>query len=762
MSKRKKSIKDPFAKREAKKYDNPIPSREYIIEHLYKRKKPASLKELIVELSLNESDERIALKRRVKAMLRDEQVQKWGRSSYWPADQIEKIKGRLILDRGQLFLQAGSGGPHIKVKPPIDKKAYAGDEIIVALPSINGKQDYSVQAEILEIVTSHDRNITGRFIEEEGFNYVVSYEVNNKQEILIPAGKESGAGGGDLVMVKVDEPSSTGWQEPIGEVIKVIGSMEDPRAVINSSIHNYQIPYEWPQKVKEQVGKMSLDIPKSSLRGRLDLRDKPFVTIDGEDAKDFDDAVYCEQRRGGGFRLFVAIADVSHYVKPQSALDKEAKLRGTSVYFPGYVVPMLPEVLSNGLCSLRPEEDKLVLVCEMLISSKGKMTRYNFHNAIISSHARLTYSEVEKFLYDGSTRIHRRNGDAVVENLWTLYALFLKLREQREERGAIDFDTVETRIVFGKKGKIKKLEPVVRGDSNKLIEECMLCANVAAAKYILKHKKRAIYRNHLGPSDEKLSDLRNFLQGLGLRLTDRKKDVETKDYSNLIEQTSERPDNIIIQKMILRSMSQACYEPDNEGHFGLAYKAYTHYTSPIRRYPDLIVHRIIKDILLEKEKHTKNLKLDEISEHSSYTERRADDASRDVVKTFKCQYMMKHLGKEFDGVVSGVTQFGIFVEIKDLYVDGLVHVTSMQDDYYHFNPIANQLVGELTNKTFKIGTPVKIVVVRVDTDKRRIDFDLVDSLNSKFVDRRAKSKARKAAANKSSTKKKRHKRSRRK
>jgi ribonuclease R len=732
MPNKKKSIRDPFAKREAKNYENPIPSREYIIEHLYKRKKPASFNDLIIELKLDGPNDRVAIKRRVKAMLRDEQLQQWGKSTYWPADQIEHIKGRLILDRGQLCLKAEQGGSHIKVKSSFEIKTYPGDDVVVALPSINGEIDYTFPAEIIKVVTSHDRNITGRFVSDKGFNYVISYEVNNRQEILIPAGKELGAVDSDLVMVILDEKNKSGWQEPLGEVIKVIGQIDEPKAVISSAVHNFQIPNEWPEKVELQISKIKTTIPKSAITGRLDLRDKPFVTIDGDDAKDFDDAVLCEVRNRGGFRLFVAIADVSHYVKPGSALDNEAINRGTSVYFPSTVVPMLPEVLSNGLCSLRPHEDKLVLVCEMTISDVGKVTRYSFHNAIMSSHARLTYTEVEKFLYDKSTKIHRRDGEAVVEGLWNLHALFLKLKEQREERGAIDFDSVETKIVFGKQGKIKKIEPVTRGDSHRLIEECMLSANVAAAKFILKNRKKAIYRNHLGPTDDKLSDLRNFLSGLGLKLTDRKKDIETLDYSNLLRETTTRDDHIVIQRMILRSMSQACYESDNAGHFGLAYDSYTHYTSPIRRYPDLVVHRLIKDILNDTDKFTKDLKLDDIAQHSSYTERRADDASRDVVKTFKCQYMLKHLGKEYEGVVSGVTQFGIFVEIKSLYVDGLVHVSSMGDDYYHFNPIANQLVGELSNTTFKIGTVVKIIVARVDTDKKRIDFDLVQDKLTKL------------------------------
>jgi ribonuclease R len=472
----------------------------------------------------------------------------------------------------------------------------------------------------------------------------------------------------------------------------------------------------------------------------------PFVTIDGEDARDFDDAVYCEAKKSGGWRLWVAIADVSHYVKVGSALDKEATQRGNSVYFPERVVPMLPEALSNGLCSLKPEVDRLCMVCEMTISGKGKLTGYKFFEGVMHSHARLTYTKVGAML-DPEHGKHEELCEryaSILPHLQQLHGLYHALREQRQVRGAIDFETTETRIVFGPDRKIADIVPVVRNDAHKLIEECMLSANVAAAKFLEKHSLEALYRVHEGPTEERLKNLREFLgeQGLDLPGGD---EPRPGDYQTVMAQIVDRPDAQIIQTMLLRSLRQAVYQPQNEGHFGLNYDGYAHFTSPIRRYPDLLVHRAIRFVVRSQPGHKtvrsvegvepilrKNIypydlqSLLVLGEQTSLTERRADDATRDVVAWLKCEYLQDRVGESFTGVVSAVTNFGLFVELKDVYVEGLVHVSSLASDYYRFDQAKQRLIGERTRTTFQLGDELTVSVVRVNLDDKKIDLELVD------------------------------------
>ena len=423
----------------------------------------------------------------------------------------------------------------------------------------------------------------------------------------------------------------------------------------------------------------------------------------------------------GGWTLYVAIADVSYYVRPGMALDTEAYKRGNSVYFPGRVIPMLPEALSNNLCSLNPAVDRLVMVCQMSILPSGELTQFEFSEAVIHSHARLTYTQVHAMMEKNDQRMCERF-QTVVPHLTNLYALFQVLQAARKERGAIDFDLPETRIVFGKDRKIEQIVPYERFESHKVIEECMLCANICAAKYLAKHKQFALYRVHEGPSEEKLNDLRRFLTEMGLAMPGNRDPVPG-DYAHILRVIQDRPDAHMIQTILLRSMSQAVYSPENKGHFGLAYEAYAHFTSPIRRYPDLLVHRAIKQVLAKK-----TMPMDErlsgSGEHCSMTERRADDATNEVKDWLKCEFMLDKVGQEFDGVISGVTSFGVFVELKDIYVEGLVHVSSLPDDYYQFDPIKHVLSGDCPDNCFRLGGTVRVVVARVDLDQRKIDFAL--------------------------------------
>jgi ribonuclease R len=522
---------------------------------------------------------------------------------------------------------------------------------------------------------------------------------------------------------------------------------------IDVSIRAHNIPNEWPDDALAEAAKLpKVPAPKDKLH-RIDLRHLPFVTIDGEDAKDFDDAVYCEKRRGG-YTLYVAIADVSHYVAVGSALDNEAKKRGTSVYFPGRVVPMLPEALSNGLCSLNPSVDRLVMVCQMNLTDAGKMTKYSFFEGVIHSQARLTYTIVGRMIdaREQPDNAERIAYGGLTRHLDSLHDLYKVLRATRDVRGAIDFETVETRIVFGEDRKIDAIVPVVRNDAHKLIEECMLCANVAAAQFLDAHELPGLYRVHDGPGGEKLNSLRKYLSELGLDLSGGD-DPQPADYQKLAERIGERPDRSIVQTMMLRSMSQAVYQPENRGHFGLAYPAYTHFTSPIRRYPDLLVHRAIRHIvrseraskLVQRVEGAKPIAAKKIypydieamaalGEHCSMTERRADEASREVVAWLKCEYLLDRVGDEFDGIVTAVTAFGIFVELGDLYVEGLVHISALADDYYHFDAAKQRLVGERQRKTYQLGSPVRVQVARVNLDERKIDLVLTTTKQKQDAD----------------------------
>jgi ribonuclease R len=509
---------------------------------------------------------------------------------------------------------------------------------------------------------------------------------------------------------------------------------------IELAIRSHELPLEWPDEVEQEISILSTEVDESAKKGREDLRQLPLVTIDGADARDFDDAVYCEQS-AKGWRLLVCIADVSSYVVPDSALDREAENRGNSVYFPDRVIPMLPEVLSNGLCSINPDVDRLCMACELFVNKKGEVDSYRFFEGVMRSHARLTYSQVADMLIEGDAKLCQQYAE-LLPHLHQLYALYQVLHKARRIRGAIDFDTTETRILFDEDKKVERIVPLVRNDAHRLIEECMLLANVAAARFLLKKKIPALYRNHEGPQEDKLSDLKEFLAELGLVLPGGDK-PEAKDYAALLESVSERPDKHLIQTVLLRSLSQAMYGAENQGHFGLSFDAYTHFTSPIRRYPDLLVHRAIKHLISggKPEEFEYSLsRLQGLGESCSCTERRADEATRDAVDWLKCEYMLDKVGEEFAGIITSVTSFGIFVELEEIYVDGLVHITALDNDYYHFDPVGHRLTGERSGKVYRLGDQIKIKVAAVNLDDRKIDFVLSDSEGGKERSSRAKSK----------------------
>ncbi|HVE44606.1 MAG TPA: ribonuclease R [Gammaproteobacteria bacterium] len=717
-----KKIEDPFKEREADKYDNPIPSRECILDYLAERGRPATREQLEEELEIVNEDQIEALRRRLIAMCRDGQLLKNRKGAYGPLESMELIAGRVIGHKdGFGFVVPDIGGEDLFLGPRQMRHVFHGDRVLARVSEIDSRGRR--EGVIVEILERNTHQLVGRFHCESGTAFVEPSNKRITQDILIPPDEQNNARDGQMVVVAIIA-QPTPHMRALGRIVEVLGDHTAPGMEINVAIRNHELPTVWSDEVLSEASRYAPTVEEDAIAGRVDLRSLPFVTIDGEDAKDFDDAVYCTSHGKTGFTLFVAIADVSYYVRPGTNLDREAYQRGNSVYFPGRVVPMLPETLSNNLCSLNPSVDRLVMVCEMTIDKKGDVTHYAFSEAVIHSHARLTYEQVHTMMEKKDERMRKQFKDHV-PHLEKLYALFHILHEARRARGAIDFDLPDTKIIFGKNRKIMKIVPYQRFDSHRVIEECMLCANICAARFLEKHKQPALYRVHEGPTEEKLNNLKLFLNEIALKMPTHRQPVSA-DYAKILRAVMDRPDAHMVQMMLLRSMSQAVYSPDNKGHFGLAYDAYAHFTSPIRRYPDLLVHRGIKQLLKEKKPTIDVAEYVKAGEHCSMTERRADEATNEVKDWLKCEFMLDKVGQEFAGVVSGVTSFGIFVELNDVYVEGLVHISTLPLDYYKFDPIRHILMGEKTRREFYIGAAVKIQVARVDLDKCEIDFVLAE------------------------------------
>ncbi|MCF6211115.1 MAG: ribonuclease R [Gammaproteobacteria bacterium] len=727
MTKRKKktTVTDPHAEREARKYENPIPSRELILELLEEAGEPLVWQQVAERLGLDDEESQIALTRRLRAMERDGQLVRNRRNAYGPLDKMDLVRGRIIAHPdGFGFLVPDDGSDDLFMGPRDMRALFHGDRVVAHVSGIDrrGRREGAV----VDVLERNTHQIVGRLLIEGGIAVVAPDSKRITHDILIPAEELSDAREGQIVMVEVVEQPSR-RRQPIGRILEVLGEHMAPGMEIDIAARAHALPYLWPQGVEDEVAGLKPRVLPSHKKGREDIRELPLVTIDGEDARDFDDAVYCEPQ-GSGWRLLVAIADVSHYVSVGSALDAEAIERGNSVYFPGRVIPMLPEVLSNGLCSINPKVDRLCMVCEMQVSSSGKVKSHRFFEGLMRSHARLTYDKVAAIL-DGQAGLRKTYARQVphLENLHDLFQVFIK---QRKKRGAIEFETTETRIVFGDDKKIERIEPLMRNDAHKMIEECMIAANVEAAKFLAKHKMPTLFRVHDTPKETKLIDLRAFLAELGLDLPGGDK-PSAKDYATLLESVRERPDAHLIQTVLLRSMNQAVYQPENLGHFGLSLEEYAHFTSPIRRYPDLLVHRGIRHILRGGKAADFDYApsdMQNLGERCSMTERRADEATRDATDWLKCEYVMDKVGEVFPGIITSVTGFGLFVELDDIYVEGLVHVTSLTSDYYHFDPAHHIMRGERTGKHYRLGDTVEVRVVRVDLDEKKIDFEMADKV----------------------------------
>lgn len=703
----------------SKQYEFPIPSREAVLAALGARGTPLSLHDLSTELGIKNKAEEEAFTRRLRAMERDGQILRNRRGLYGLPRKMDMVRGRIVgHPDGFGFLEPDEGGDDLFIPPKEMRRVLHGDR---ALARVSG-MDHRGRKEgaIVEVLEHGRETVVGRYVLVRRTGFLIPEDKRISQDILIPQGEENEARDGQIVVAQIMQPPGR-HTAAVGRIVEILGEQLAPGMEIEIAVRTHEIPHHWPEDAIRNAQAYGKEVPEEAKCDRVDLRSLSLVTIDGEDARDFDDAVYCEPQ-GKSWRVVVAIADVAHYVIAESALDREAFRRGNSVYFPQKVFPMLPEALSNGLCSLNPQVDRLCVFCDMRIGSRGNIESYRFHEGIMSSRARLTYNKVAAMLVDQNPAL-RQEYAPVLTTLESLYAVYRVLRTARVKRGAFDLDLPESRIVFDDQRKIERIVAVVRNDAHRMIEECMLAANVCAADALKRHKLTALYRVHEPPPPEKLTDLREFLAELGLSLGGGKSPT-AQHYSRLIGTAEKRPDSRLVQMVLLRSLSKARYSPDNVGHFALAFPHYAHFTSPIRRYPDLMVHRAIKSMVHKRTFETSREIAARQGEHCSMTERRADEATRDVMRWLKAEFMQDRIGEEFDGVISGVTEFGIFVELLEIYVDGLVHITALDNDYFHFDPRHHRLLGERTRKIYRLSDPVRVRVVRVDLGEAKIDFEL--------------------------------------
>lgn len=707
-------LQDPYLEREKQRYEHPLPSREWVIEILEDRGVPVKTESLAILLDIQE-DELPFFERRLGAMARDGQVHINRRGAVCVAEKLAMVKCRIEAHKdgfGFAVPLTPDGQGDFVLYARQMRGLMHGDIVTVRPAGIDrrGRRE----GQVLDIIERAQKNVVGRLVMERGVAMLAPEDSRLTDNIILEPDSLGEARPGQVVVAEIDVYPEA-HRPAVAKITEILGNYADSGMEIEIAVRKHQLPHRFSEACARAAEKVPAQVRKTDLKGRTDLRDLPLVTIDGETARDFDDAVYAE-KQGRNYRLVVAIADVSHYVTPGNALDDDALERATSVYFPRRVIPMLPESLSNGICSLNPDVERLCMVCDMVFTYAGNLKSYRFYPAVMRSHARLTYNEVWDWIENGSDHVLKPQID-------TLYKLYQILQKKRQQRGAMEFETTETQMIFDKNGKIKRIVPVVRNDAHKLIEECMLAANVCAADFLLKNKHPALFRNHLGPTPEKLATLREQLGLLGLSLGGGEQ-PSPKDYAELFAQTESRPDRELIQVMLLRSMQQAVYEPGSEGHFGLAYPAYTHFTSPIRRYPDLTVHRAIKAVLSGSQYVPKD-SWQTLGAHTSFCERRADDASRDVENWLKTYYMQDKIGEVFGGTVSGMAGFGLFVTLDGIHIEGLVHISDLGEDYFNYRPETMSIEGERSGLRFHMGDKVVVQVARADLDTSKIDLTLV-------------------------------------
>lgn len=748
--------KDPWRKREAERYERPIASREFILSVMEKAGEPMSFDAIAGALDIREDVDREALGNRLRAMVRQGQLVADRQNTYAVASRMELVAGRISAHPdGYGFLIPDNGEQDVFLSHRQMRTVFHGDR---ALVRIRGQDRRGrTEGEIVEVIERNTDQLVGRFYFQGRLAFIEPLNNRITHEVLVRDQDVDHYRSGQIVVAGVVE-QPTSHSLPAAEILEVLGEHLTPDLEVEIALRNNDVPVNFSDEALEAADRMPIEVAEADKKHRRDLRECPFVTIDGEDAKDFDDAVWCEKRKGGGWRLYVAIADVAHYVACESALDIAARERATSVYFPQYVVPMLPEKLSNGLCSLNPEVDRLVMVCEMTISAQGRVGSYCFYEGVIRSAARLTYTLVAEMLGDDKARREksRRDYAHVLDNVDELYNLYQVLARRRDERGALDFDSTELEFEFDEAGSVTNIYPGSRNEAHKLIEECMLCANVSAARFVSNHGITGLYRVHEGPDPEKIEYLREFLGKFGIELGGGAIPTPL-EFQEVIDQLRGKKNGHVLQVALLRSLTQAVYQTENKGHFGLNYNEYTHFTSPIRRYPDLLTHRLIKSVIHSKResKYVQRFGRPErrrfypyedetviaLGEHCSFAERRGETAVYDVLEWIKCDYISDRVGDTLDGAITGVAQFGFFVELENIYVEGLVHVSTLPGDYFDYDRSSQCLVGRRSRRVYGLGDSVTVQVARANVDERKVDFELVS--HSPLKSRRAQPKRKK-------------------
>jgi len=714
--------RDPQYASESERYAEPIPSRELILDELRGLEKPLDAHTLAKRFQLRKPALIRALENRLNAMARDHELRRDRQDRYGISRDLGSLEGRVSAHRdgyGWFAPEDDSGDIHLDARQMAG--VMHGDRLRVRVVDDDGKGRRS--GAVLEVLERATQEIAGRFEDTGDVGYVVPDNPRLRDRVLIPNAARDAARHGDLVVARIVE-APTRTAAAVGQVLRVLDARRSADIAAELAIVAHGLPVAWPREAEREARAWGAEVRSGDLTSRVDLRGLPIVTIDGEDARDFDDAVYCEPQRRG-WRLIVAIADVSHYVKQGGALDAEAQNRATSVYFPDRVLPMLPEALSNELCSLKPQVDRLVLACDMHVDADGEVSKAQFHAAVIHSAARLTYTQVAAILLGGDAELERQYAQ-LVPHLRNLHELYQALRKARELRGALDFDAPEVKVRIAADGSVAALDVHARNDAHRLIEECMIAANIEAARFLKRRKLPTLYRVHGEPESKKVTELQRMLRalGVGVRFPDK---IGTRELRQVTALIAGRPDAAFIESLLIRSLPQAVYQPTNIGHFGLGLTEYAHFTSPIRRYPDLLVHRAIRHALeggTAASFHYTTGAMEQLGRDCSARERRADEAARDVMAYLKCDFMRAHLGDEFEAVISAVVEFGVFVQLANLQVDGLVHVSALQGDYYVFDAARCAWVGRRTRRTFQLGMRVAVRLTRVDMRERRLDFEI--------------------------------------
>ncbi len=699
-------------------------SRERIRAALDEAGRPVTRRQLSHLFGLDKPQSDEVLRPVLMEMVASGELFKNRRAAYGLPSRVDMIPGRISAHPdGFGFVIPDAGGDDLYLPPRQMRQVFNGDRVMAAVVGVDRRG--RKEGEVTRVLERAHSQVAGRLLIDSGVAMVVPDDPRLTQDILVPTERVGKAKPGQVVVVRIDRPPTI-TRSAVGEIIAVLGHADEPGIATDIAIYSYQLPLEFPDETLAEATAFGEEINPGSIAGRLDLRDLPLVTIDGADARDLDDAIFAE-KRGEGFRLLVAIADVAEYVQPGRPLDEEAMARGTSVYFPDRVIPMLPEALSNGLCSLNPDVDRLCLVCEMRIDARGKVTSSRFHEAVMRSRARLTYDQVRRIKEAGDPALIERF-EHVRSTLDALYDVYRLLFRRRQRRGALDFDSQQPFFEFDTEGRVANIRLQQRHDAHRLIEEFMIAANIEAAKFVARGKLPMLYRVHEPPPPHKRESLEEFLRtsGIEVRWSD---EPDPQQFAAILRQAVGRPDEALINAQLLRSLSLAVYQPENKGHFGLALDSYAHFTAPIRRYPDLLVHRAIKHLCRGRKRGDFQYgdgRMEELGRHCSWLERRAEEASRDVEERLKCQFMLRHIGKAFDGIISGVTGFGLFVEIDGMAVSGLVHVTALANDYYNFDPVTSSLIGKRRGVRYRLADRVRVEVTAVSLEERKIDFRLIE------------------------------------